>query len=587
MRELLTAALVSISAAAGLAAQPGGNNVLIVIADDLGVDSVGAYGEGTTPPPTPNIDALAARGVLFRNAWANPTCSPTRACLHTGRYSLRTLVGSPIWIGGQGGLRPEEITLPKALDLGNSGYSHALIGKWHLGFGSSGELAPNHAGWSHFAGLLEGAANYSSWLRTENGVSTTSNIYITTAIVDDALAWIQQQSGPWVCCVSFTAPHTPFHIPPAHLHTQNLAGKNPELDPRAFFIAMVEAMDNEIGRLFASLGPAMQRTDVVFLGDNGTLGEVTLPPFSRLRSKATPYEGGVNIPLIVAGPAVGSPGREEPALVSAVDLFSSVLELTSVDAAAVIPPWVTLDAVSLVPYLAGPGRAPLRQTVFAEQFTGGWSTVHQSGFAIIRDDRFKLIRLNFFGGVSTRREELYDLAVDPFERVDLLTGPLSTEARQRHTSLGLELERLRRPTGVLHVFGSTDCDGSAGKPSINGSGTPRPGGSYTVHLNNAPAAAPVALLVGSSFTTWGAVPLPFDLTRIGGGPSCWLSTSGEIVLPAIAGATGGVDVTLSLVPVPELVGRTVYHSWLVLDPGAPNNALGVTTSNALATVLGS
>jgi arylsulfatase A-like enzyme len=81
------AGLLACSAAAG---QSPGENVLLVVADDLGVDAVRAYAEGSNPPPTPHIDALAARGVLFRNAWSNPSCSPTRACLHTGRYSLRT-----------------------------------------------------------------------------------------------------------------------------------------------------------------------------------------------------------------------------------------------------------------------------------------------------------------------------------------------------------------------------------------------------------------------------------------------------------------------------------------------------------------
>lgn len=83
-------------------------NVLIIVADDLGVDYVSAYREGANPAKTPNIDALAKRGVLFRNAWASPVCSPARACLMTGRYSFRT-----------------------------------GIGKWHLGDGSMG---PNNAG---------------------------------------------------------------------------------------------------------------------------------------------------------------------------------------------------------------------------------------------------------------------------------------------------------------------------------------------------------------------------------------------------------------------------------------------------------
>ena len=93
---------------------------LIIVADDLGVDYVGVYGEGSAPPPTPNIDGLAGRGVLFRNAWANPSCSPTRACINTGRYPFRTLVGR--WIRHLnnsepiGTLQEREWTLPEVLD---------------------------------------------------------------------------------------------------------------------------------------------------------------------------------------------------------------------------------------------------------------------------------------------------------------------------------------------------------------------------------------------------------------------------------------------------------------------------------------
>ena len=77
------------------AAEPTGN-VLIVLVDDIGPELLAVYGEGDDPPPTPNIDRLAAEGVLFRNAWANPLCSPTRALIMTGRYAFRTGVGSVI-----------------------------------------------------------------------------------------------------------------------------------------------------------------------------------------------------------------------------------------------------------------------------------------------------------------------------------------------------------------------------------------------------------------------------------------------------------------------------------------------------------
>ena len=228
MRVLLALATL----AGALAAQAPRDNILLLIADDFGVDNVGVYGEGGDLPPTPNIDALAANGVLFRNAWANSQCSPTRACVFTGRYGFRTLVGAvPTRRGGV--LQPEEITLPEALDRANTGYAHALIGKWHLGTTFGGFAAPNVAGFSHFAGHTGGTIRYFNWPRSVNGAVATSRRYSTTQLVDDALSWIGQQTSPWLCVVAFNAPHSPIHRPPESLHSQDLLGKTIAKDPRA------------------------------------------------------------------------------------------------------------------------------------------------------------------------------------------------------------------------------------------------------------------------------------------------------------------------------------------------------------------
>lgn len=569
----------------GVAASQGGKpNILLLVADDLGVDMVGAYGEGGRPAPTPNIDALAARGVLFRNAWAYASCSPARASMHTGRHAFRTFVGA---IPGNGGgiMSPAEITLPEVLDRANTGYEHALIGKWHLGQRHGGSLAPNVAGWSHFAGLLGGATPYYSWPRTVNGATRRTSVYATTKMVDDALAWIQGRSGPWFCTLSFNAPHTPLHVPPPPLHTQRLEGLAPSANPPAFFRAIVEAMDTEIGRLLAALGPALQNTVVVFLSDNGTEPLVTLPPFVKQHAKGTPYEGGVNVPLLVAGPIVSDPGREEAALVSAIDLFATIAEIAGADLATAIPPWVPIDSVSMVPYLDGTASAALRSTVFAEKFQGDdWSASRTNGFATIRNARFKLIRWYPLADAAPN-DELYDLDADPFEAVDLLDAPLQGEALANYMALRQELAQLRQPSALVVPFGASGCVGSHGSPSIRAT-APRTGGHYAVKLENAPASASVVLLTGTSTSSWGALALPFDLASLGGGVGCSLFHSVEIVVAATTTPTGRASVSI---PVPEtgaLVGDTVFHSWLITDDAAPGNALGLTTTGAVAAVVG-
>ncbi|MCA8955022.1 MAG: sulfatase-like hydrolase/transferase [Planctomycetes bacterium] len=566
---------------------PAQNNVLVIVGDDIGVDKVGAYREGHKPPPTPTLDALARRGVLFRNAYSNAVCSPTRACIHTGQYAFRTLIGSAIPIGNPATLQESAVTLPEVLDRAKSGYRHAAIGKWHLGPARGDEDHPRRVGgWSHFAGMLPGATtDYYNWPRTVDGSTQTSTTYTTTQMVDDALAWIRGQNGPWVCYLAFNAPHTPFHAPPANLHTQDLTGKDPDQQPIPFYTAMVEAMDAEIGRLLAGLGSSLDRTNVVFLGDNGTFEPVIEAPFPSDHGKATPYEGGTNVPLIVAGPAVASGGREVTALVGAVDLFATVLELAGVDARASVPAWVPLDSISFAPYLADPNRSPLRQTIATEQFTGdSWPRPERNGFATLRNDRYKLIRL--FRVAQPPTEQLYDLLVDPFEQSDLLLGSLTTEQQLARDSLRAELDALRTRTAAVYRYGATDCVGSNGRPTIGVTGSPVIGTTYRVLVQNGPRRSSAVLLSGLSAETWAPLVLPFPLTTLGGGAGCYVLASGDVLTPVSTDAAGAASIPVALPSDRSLVGWTVFHGWLLTDPSAPANPLGITASDGLAALLG-
>lgn len=374
---LLTALALGSGSGAPLArpAEPG--NILILIADDLGIDQIGAYGVGSDPAPTPTLDLIAGAGVLFRNAWSQPTCSPTRASIQTGRFAFRTSIGTVINPFSNGPALPlSEVTLPEMLDLGTGGlYAHAAIGKWHLGSAQTGaDFAPNLAGYSHFAGSLEGQiGNYFNWRRVVNGSVAQSTRYATTSSVNDGLAWIRQQDGPWLCVVSFQAPHAPFHRPPPRLHSQVLPPGTPPIscdapgpDPRPFYKAAVEALDHEIGRMIFSL-PAgeLAQTTVFFLADNGTDRCLPQAPFTS-DAKGTLYEGGVRVPLLVAGLGVVQ-GGECAALVGVTDLFATVAELAGVDLAATLP-GVVLDSVSFAPCLADPAQSS-REWLFAEAFS--------------------------------------------------------------------------------------------------------------------------------------------------------------------------------------------------------------------------
>ncbi len=420
--------------------------MLFILADDLGVDFINAYGVGPFAPPTPNIDRIASEGVLFRNAWANPVCSPTRACVQTGRHAFRTGVGTAIQTGAGGTLPAAEMTVPELLDGAHSGYAHAIIGKWHLASGMTGsESAPNLAGWSHFAGLIPGATpapyNYFIWPRTVDGVTAASPVYATTKMVDDAVQWIQSQGArPWVCYLSFFAPHRPFHAPPHHLHTQPLTGKQPWNEPLPFYQATVEAMDTEIGRLLNTLGSQLDDTYVIFMGDNGTPAEVSKPPFLPQHAKGSPYQGGVNVPLVVRGPRIDQPGRESDALVSAVDVFSTVLDMAAVDVDAVLPD-TTIDGASFLPVLDSATAGSPHSLIFTEWFFGDKPNLF--GWAIVRDSRYKLIR-RFSPIGKPYYDEFYDLETDPFETTNLMiSGTADIVAGLHYTALSKHIIAIR------------------------------------------------------------------------------------------------------------------------------------------------
>ncbi|MFG0318646.1 MAG: sulfatase-like hydrolase/transferase [Planctomycetota bacterium JB042] len=424
-------------------------NVLLVIADDFGVDAFDARAGSPMRARTPCLDRLRAEGVTFTRTWANPVCSPTRATILTGRYAFRTGVGNAVKLV-RPGLPREELTIPEALDLAPElRYRHAAFGKWHLGnVQLGGADAPNLAGFSHFSGSLfganpnrdDGTNGYFRWRHVENGVTTIRKGYRPTAMVDDALAWIRSDGRPWFAQVAFSLPHSPLHAPPAALHSAELPDDPPEEAPLPYFRAMVEAMDRELLRLLVGLGRSRPRTVVVFVGDNGTDGVVVeaAGEASEAQSKGMTFEGGIHVPLVVVGPDLAA-GHTCDALVNTTDLFVTILDLAGVpradvEAAARGP----LDSESLVPLLRDPDRAGPRDLALAEVFADD-PGLHT--FRAVRDERYKLMRRE--GDEDVFREWLFDLERDPREEHDLLEGTVSDQARSIRDRLAARLDALR------------------------------------------------------------------------------------------------------------------------------------------------
>ncbi len=404
-------------------------NILLVIADDYGIDSHSLY--NTNPaaslPPTPNINALAARGIRFANAYAYPVCSPTRAAILTGRYGFRTGVTDVLDTVGAQGIYTNEFTLPEVL---SATHRCASVGKWHLGGTAP---SPNSVGgWPHFSGSLGGglgqnAINYFSWTKISNGVTRLNHpIYATTDNVNDALTWLGAQgTNRWFLWLAFNAPHTPYHLPPTNLCPSyaGLPGTTGHIqqNQRDYFEASVEAMDTELGRLLANINT--NETTILFIGDNGTMGRIIQPPFINGRGKDTLYEGGVRVPFIVAGPDIVSPGRTSTAVVHVVDLFATILELAGVNAVTALPPSLTNDSRSLVPVFQNQNFAPTELAVLSED-----PTDTPAGSLTGRAARLGQFKLFGWDGGA---EEFFDLTSDPLENTNLLTRTL-TVTEQTH-----------------------------------------------------------------------------------------------------------------------------------------------------------
>lgn len=421
---------------------PGPNataNVLIVIADDLGVDMVGAYGESNDAPSTPNIDRLATGGMLFRNAWTAPMCSPSRASLQTGRRPGQTGIGF-VLTDTATGLDPVEVTLPEMLKQHPKyDFQTALFGKWHLGGGNTGPLTQGYDTYKGYPNNLYQPHSFFSYTRYDNGTPVPCTTYATTDTVDQAIAWIATAQEPWFCVVSFHAPHEPFHAPPANLHTEDLTGSHPRNNPRPLYKAAVQAMDAEIGRMLLSMDAKLNHTNVFFMGDNGTPRATSVAPFLPEHAKLTPYEGGINIPLIVRGPAVKQPGVECRGLVTTTDIFATVADLSGIDLSTIPAPAGPRDSVSLRPYLERPRSNSRRQRAYASAFNSDPSgTGNSFAWHMLRDQRYKFIVIDDAG----LQLEMYDLDQDPFEQNNLLAGALTPFERSAMNQAIIELRAI-------------------------------------------------------------------------------------------------------------------------------------------------
>jgi arylsulfatase A-like enzyme len=398
-------------------------NILLIIADDMGIDATPGYSTGNEKPNMPNLQTLMSDGLTFDNMWANPVCSPTRSAILTGKYGYRTGVLNATTLSS---IPTTEKTLHAYLDDNNLGYNHSIIGKWHLS--NDGNTA-TQMGIDYYTGLVTGALqDYYQWNIFENGTTNQTTEYATTKFTDLAIDWIGQQNKPWFCWLAYTTPHTPFHLPPSGTHSQgNLPTDQASIDadPMPYFLAMMENMDYEIGRLLNSMSTAeRENTIIIFIGDNGTTRTVHQLPYRPKSSKGSLYQGGVHVPMVIAGKGVSRVGEREAALVNVTDLFITIANLAGTNIETY------KDSYAFDNFLTATGSGK-RNYNYAE------ISDNTSGYTI-RNMQYKLI-VNDDG-----TEEFYDLSSDAYETNDLLQNTLMTAQQTAKTELENEAVLIRQ-----------------------------------------------------------------------------------------------------------------------------------------------
>ena len=408
-----TAASLAISGCA-LAAERAANrpNILMILVDDLGYGDLSSY--GAKDMQTPNIDNLMASGMRFDNFYANcPVCSPTRASLLTGRYP--DLVGVPGVIrthltNNWGYLAPQAVLLPKLLS--RAGYHTAVIGKWHLGLESPN--TPNERGFDHFHGFLgDMMDDYYDHRRHGNNYMRLNNKEIdpkghaTDLFSQWAVDYIHSRSKaaqPFFLYLAYNAPHTPIQ-PPADWIKRIKNRENNISDKRAKLVALIEHLDDGIGRVINALKYSGQspNTLIIFTSDNGGQLNVGANNGNLRAGKQDMYEGGIREPMCAVWPNRIEPRSRSSRVALTMDLYPTICDAAGASIEHKI------DGRSILPTLLGRDRSRVDRFLFWVRREGG--RYGGRAYYAARYGDYKLVQNTPFEPL-----ELYNLKDDPHEQ---------------------------------------------------------------------------------------------------------------------------------------------------------------------------
>ncbi|MEM9064071.1 MAG: sulfatase [Planctomycetota bacterium] len=465
------------------ASEPGPPNIVLIIADDLGWADVGVNNPDCFYS-TPELNAFAASGTNFTAGYAtSPVCSPSRVSLMTGRDPAHTATTSWFWTKPLRNASYRTATYVNQLPLSertvaellrDTGYRTAFFGKWHLGH--EADRSPDARGFEHnIGGTWRGAPGkggyFAPYAPDMPGLSEApEGEHLPARLTDEAIAWMDRDDDrPFFLTLSYYSVHTPLDgredlIEDYQVRADKLAyadderwGDEAQVWPgarerhptrrvrerqdHAVYAAMVDAMDEHIGRLIDAIDDQglAHRTLVIFTSDNGGLSTAEGSPTSNLPlrgGKGWLYEGGVRVPLILRWPGIGVPGAaiSEPA--TGADVFATII-----DAAGLDP--ISGDGISLRGVLSN-DPPPVPRSIF-------WHYPHYSNQGghpggAIRRGNWKLIQ-RYEDGML----ELFDLNRDIGERSNLIEArpQLANElVSELHAYLRRTDARFLRPKGT-------------------------------------------------------------------------------------------------------------------------------------------
>lgn len=487
-------------------------NIVLIVADDLGINDLTITGAGAGGMATPHIDAIGQGGVVFENSYAgNATCAPSRAALLTGRYATRfgyeftpTDVKLPGWFptslfrpdamfarnianfrsdwaikaifdetaaenlpppGGKG-VPAAEITI--AEQLHTKAYHNIHLGKWHLGDAKG--MRPEDQGFDESLGFMIGGqmflpendpnvvnskqdfdpidrflwANLPYAVQYNGSPRFAPDKYMTDYLTDQALSAIRaNRNRPFFMYLAYNAPHTPLQA----LKSDYDALSGIKDHRRRVYAAMVRAVDRGVGKIMAELKAQGldDNTLVIFTSDNGGAHYVGLPELNRpFRGwKATFYEGGIHVPLLMRWPARIKAGSVFASPVSQFDIFATA----SAAAGAVLPADRAIDGADLTPFATGAASGAPHDALFWR--SGGYRAVLHGGWKLHSLGQQRETRLYHLASDATERR---DLAAQQPARVAALTAMLAAHDRQQQAAAWPSLIRspipLDRPLGT-------------------------------------------------------------------------------------------------------------------------------------------